>query len=143
MLEPAPDGRPRCPGRRGEDETDSRWPPARWDDAAVTDDIIDELTWRGLIALSTDVDDLRRALAAGPVNWYRGIDTTAAGLHIGNLVVLLTMRRVQLAGPRPIGLVGGATGLIGDPSGKSAERVLNPTEVVAGWVDRIRGEVSR
>ena len=92
----------------------------------MTDDIIDELTWRGLIALSTDVDDLRRALAAGPVTLYGGFDPTAAGLHIGNLVLLLTMRRFQLAGHRPIGLVGGATGLIGDPSGKSAERVLNP-----------------
>jgi tyrosyl-tRNA synthetase len=109
----------------------------------VTDDIIDELTWRGLIALSTDVDDLRQALAAGPVTLYGGFDPTAAGLHIGNLVLLLTMRRFQLAGHRPIGLVGGATGLIGDPSGKSAERVLNPTEVVAGWVERIRGEVGR
>ena len=109
----------------------------------MTDDIIDELTWRGLIALSTDVDDLRRALAAGPVTLYGGFDPTAAGLHIGNLVLLLTMRRFQLAGHRPIGLVGGATGLIGDPSGKSAERVLNPTEVVAGWVERIRGEVGR
>jgi len=109
----------------------------------VTDDIIDELTWRGLIALSTDADDLRRALAAGPVTLYGGFDPTAAGLHIGNLVLLLTMRRFQLAGHRPIGLVGGATGLIGDPSGKSAERVLNPAEVVAGWVERIRGEVGR
>src|SRR6476646_6585556 len=134
---------PGRPGRRGEDETDSRWPPVRWDDAAVTDDIIDELTWRGLIALSTDVDDLRRALAAGPVTLYGGFDPTAAGLHIGNLVLLLTMRRFQLAGHRPIGLVGGATGLIGDPSGKSAERVLNPAELVAEWVERIRGEVSR
>ena len=109
----------------------------------MTDDIIDELTWRGLIALSTDQDDLRRALAAGPVTLYGGFDPTAAGLHIGNLVLLLTMRRFQLAGHRPIGLVGGATGLIGDPSGKSAERVLNPAEVVAGWVERIRGEVGR
>ena len=109
----------------------------------MTDDIIDELTWRGLIALSTDQDDLRGALAAGPVTLYGGFDPTAPGLHIGNLVLLLTMRRFQLAGHRPIGLVGGATGLIGDPSGKSAERVLNPTEVVAGWVERIRGEVGR
>ncbi|HEV8219169.1 MAG TPA: tyrosine--tRNA ligase [Streptosporangiaceae bacterium] len=109
----------------------------------MTDDIIDELTWRGLIALSTDQDDLRRALAAGPVTLYGGFDPTAAGLHIGNLVLLLTMRRFQLAGHRPIALVGGATGLIGDPSGKSAERVLNPADVVAGWVERIRGEVGR
>jgi tyrosyl-tRNA synthetase len=106
-------------------------------------DIIDELTWRGLIAVSTDLDDLRKALDSGQVTLYGGFDPTAAGLHIGNLVLLLTMRRFQLAGHRPIGLVGGATGLIGDPSGKSAERVLNPREVVAGWVERIRGEVGR
>jgi tyrosyl-tRNA synthetase len=107
------------------------------------DDIIDELSWRGLIAVNTDLDELRLALKSGRVTVYCGFDPTAAGLHIGNLVQLLTLRRLQLAGHRPIGLVGGATGLIGDPSGKSAERVLNPAEVVAGWVERIRGEVSR
>jgi len=107
------------------------------------DDIIDELSWRGLIAVSTDIDELRAALNSGRVTVYCGFDPTAPGLHIGNLVQLLTLRRLQLAGHRPIGLVGGATGLIGDPSGKSAERVLNPAEVVARWVDRIRGEVSR
>ena len=106
-------------------------------------DIIDELTWRGLLAISTDLDDLRKALDAGPVTFYGGFDPTAPGLHIGNLVLLLTMRRFQQAGHRPIGLVGGATGLIGDPSGKSAERILNPRETVAGWVDRIRGEVTQ
>jgi tyrosyl-tRNA synthetase len=114
----------------------------RWDDTAVTD-ILDELTWRGLIALSTDPDELRKALDPGPVTVYGGFDPTAPGLHIGNLVLLLTMRRMQLAGHRPIGLVGGATGLIGDPSGKSVERVLNPRDVVAQWVERIRGEVAR
>jgi tyrosyl-tRNA synthetase len=106
-------------------------------------DIIDELSWRGLIAVSTDLDDLRKALDAGRLTLYGGFDPTAAGLHIGNLVLLLTMRRFQLAGHRPIGLVGGATGLIGDPSGKSTERVLNPREVVAGWVERIGREVGR
>jgi tyrosyl-tRNA synthetase len=106
-------------------------------------DIIDELAWRGLIAQSTDLEELRKALDTGPVTLYGGFDPTAPGLHIGNLVLLLTMRRFQLAGHRPVALVGGATGLIGDPSGKSAERVLNPREVVAGWVERIRGEVSR
>jgi tyrosyl-tRNA synthetase len=109
----------------------------------VTTDIIDDLTWRGLLAISTDIDDLRNALDAGPVTFYGGFDPTAPGLHIGNLVLLLTMRRFQLAGHRPIGLVGGATGLIGDPSGKSAERILNPLETVAGWVERIRAEVSQ
>jgi tyrosyl-tRNA synthetase len=107
------------------------------------DDIIDELSWRGLLAVTTDLDELRAALNSGQVTVYCGFDPTAAGLHIGNLVQLLTLRRLQLAGHRPIGLVGGATGLIGDPSGKSAERVLNPAETVAGWVERIRGEVSR
>ena len=106
-------------------------------------DILDELTWRGLIAQSTDQDELRKAFRLGTVTFYCGFDPTAAGLHIGNLVQLLTMRRVQQAGHRPIGLVGGATGLIGDPSGKSAERVLNERDAVASWVERIRGEVER
>jgi tyrosyl-tRNA synthetase len=106
-------------------------------------DIIDDLAWRGLIAVSTDVDDLRRSLNAGQVTFYVGFDPTAPSLHIGNLVQLLTMRRLQLAGHRPIGLVGGATGLIGDPSGKSSERVLNPPEVVAGWVKHIGDQVAR
>jgi tyrosyl-tRNA synthetase len=105
-------------------------------------DIIDDLSWRGLIAVSTDLEDLRKALDAGQVTVYVGFDPTAPSLHIGNLVQLLTLRRLQLAGHRAIGLVGGATGLIGDPSGKSAERVLNSPEVVAGWVQRIRAEVS-
>jgi tyrosyl-tRNA synthetase len=107
------------------------------------DDIIEELSWRGLIAVSTDIDELRAALRSGRVTVYCGFDPTAAGLHIGNLVQVLTLRRLQLAGHRPIGLVGGATGLIGDPSGKSAERLLNPADLVAEWVERIRGEVSR
>jgi tyrosyl-tRNA synthetase len=106
-------------------------------------DIIDDLSWRGLIALSTDLDDLRKALITGKLTFYAGFDPTGPGLHIGHLVLLLTMRRLQLAGHRPIGVVGGATGLIGDPSGKSTERVLNPREVVAGWLERIRAEVSQ
>ncbi len=106
-------------------------------------DIIDELSWRGLIAVSTDLDDLRKALDAGPVTLYCGFDPTAPGMHIGNLVQLLTLRRFQLSGNRPISLVGGATGLIGDPGGKSAERVLNPREVVAEWVERFRAEMAR
>ena len=107
------------------------------------DDIIEELSWRGLIADSTNLDELRLALKSGRVTMYGGFDPTAPGLHIGNLVLLITLRRFQLAGHRPIGLVGGATGLIGDPSGKSIERALNSPEVVAGWVERIRREVSQ
>jgi tyrosyl-tRNA synthetase len=106
-------------------------------------DIIDELAWRDLIAESTDLDALRKALATGVVTFYGGFDPTAPGLHIGNLVLLLTMRRFQQAGHRPVGLVGGATGLIGDPSGKTTERVLNPRAVVADWVERIRAEVAQ
>ena len=106
-------------------------------------DIIEELSWRGLLSVSTDLDELRKALGSGPVTVYAGFDPTAPGLHIGNLVILLTLRRLQLAGHRPVGLVGGATGLIGDPSGKSAERVLNPREVVAEWTGRLRAEVER
>ncbi len=106
-------------------------------------DIIDELSWRGLIAQSTDLDELRGALDSGQVTFYAGFDPTAPGLHIGHLALMLTMRRLQNAGHRPIGVVGGATGLIGDPSGKSAERVLNPKEVVADWVERIRAELGR
>jgi tyrosyl-tRNA synthetase len=106
-------------------------------------DIFDDLNWRGLIALSTDPDDLRKALDTGIVTFYCGFDPTAPSLHIGNLVQLLTMRRLQQAGHRPIAIVGGATGLIGDPGGKSVERVLNPRELVAEWVERYRAEVSR
>jgi tyrosyl-tRNA synthetase len=106
-------------------------------------DILDDLAWRGLIAQSTDLDELRALLAAGPVTLYCGFDPTAPSLHLGNLIQILTLRRFQRAGHRPIGLVGGATGLIGDPSGKSAERVLNSEETVAAWVERVRGQVSK
>ena len=103
-------------------------------------DIIDDLQWRGLIAESTDLDELRKALADGPVTVYCGFDPTAPSLHMGNLVQVLTLSRLQQAGHRPIGLVGGATGLIGDPK-PTAERTLNDRDVVAGWVDRIREQI--
>jgi len=106
-------------------------------------ELVDDLQWRGLIAQSTDLDALRDAFDAGPVTFYSGVDPTAASIHVGNLVQWLTARRLQLAGNRPLALVGGATGLIGDPSGKSAERTLNEADVVAGWVTRIRDQVSR
>ncbi|MFD9220935.1 tyrosine--tRNA ligase [Streptomyces sp. NPDC060064] len=105
-------------------------------------DIVDELQWRGLIALSTDEDALRKAFADGPVTFYCGFDPTAPSLHLGNLVQILTMRRIQQAGNRPLGLVGGATGLIGDPKPNS-ERTLNAPEVVAAWVERLRGQIER
>ena len=94
------------------------------------------------MALSTDEESLRAALAAGPVTYYCGFDPTAPSLHIGNLVQLLTMRRLQEFGHKPLALVGGATGLIGDPK-MSGERVLNTKETVAAWVERIRGQVER
>lgn len=103
-------------------------------------DIWDEFQWRGLVALSTDEEALRAALAAGPVTFYVGFDPTAPSLHHGHLVQLLTARRLQLAGHRPLALVGGSTGLIGDPN-PDRERVLNAPEVVAEWVDRIKRQV--
>jgi tyrosyl-tRNA synthetase len=106
-------------------------------------DIVDELQWRGLLADTTDEEALRSALAEGPVTYYCGFDPTAPSLHVGNLVQLLTMRRLQDAGNLPLALVGGATGLIGDPSGRASERQLNSAEVVAGWVERIKTQVSR
>ncbi len=102
--------------------------------------VVDDLQWRGLIALSTDLDALRAALVTGPLTFYCGFDPTAPSLHVGNLVQILTMRRLQLAGNSPLALVGGATGLIGDPR-PSAERVLNSRDTVAGWVERIRAQI--
>jgi tyrosyl-tRNA synthetase len=104
--------------------------------------VLDDLRWRGLIAQSTDEFELATALAAGPITFYGGFDPTARSLHIGNLVLLLTMRRIQEAGHFPLGLVGGATGLIGDPR-MSGERVLNGPEVVAEWVHRIQTQVEK
>jgi tyrosyl-tRNA synthetase len=105
-------------------------------------DIVEELRWRGLMALSTDEDALRKAFADGPVTFYVGFDPTAASLHLGNLVQLLTARRIQEAGNRPLILVGGSTGLIGDPK-PTAERVLNSPEVVAAWVETVRAQVEQ
>ncbi len=105
-------------------------------------DIVEELKWRGLIALSTDEEALRKAFADGPVTFYCGFDPTAPSLHMGNLVQLITMRRIQDAGNLPLGLVGGSTGLIGDPK-PTAERTLNSKETVAAWVERIRVQVER
>ena len=104
-------------------------------------ELLDDLQWRGLVAVSTDLDALREALDAGPVTYYCGFDPTAPSLHIGNLVQILTLRRLQQAGHRPLALVGGATGLIGDPGGRTAERTLNTKETVAEWVERVRAQI--
>ncbi|GAA1282659.1 tyrosine--tRNA ligase [Pseudonocardia aurantiaca] len=105
-------------------------------------DILDELEWRGLIAQSTDRDALRRDLADGVLTLYCGFDPTAPSLHAGNLVPLLTLRRFQQAGARPIVLAGGATGMIGDPR-DVGERSLNSAETVRDWATRIRGQLER
>jgi len=103
--------------------------------------LIEDLRWRGLVAQSTDEKALVEALKK-PITLYIGFDPTAPSLHVGNLVVLLVLRRFQLAGHNPIALVGGATGLVGDPSGRNDERTLNSSEVVEGWVKIIRKQVS-
>ena len=102
--------------------------------------ILDDLAWRGLISQSTDDQALREALDAGPVTLYCGFDPTAPSLHHGNLVQILTVKRFQDAGHKPLLLVGGATGLIGDPR-MSGERTLNPVETVHEWVERIRAQI--
>lgn len=108
----------------------------------MADDILDELEWRGLIAQSTDREALANDLAAGPLTLYSGFDPTAPSLHAGHLVPLLTLRRFQQAGHRPIVLAGGATGMIGDPR-DTGERIMNSADTVADWADRIRGQLER
>jgi tyrosyl-tRNA synthetase len=109
---------------------------------AVKNDLLDDLKWRGLIAQTTDEAALRESLKK-PITLYIGFDPTAPSIHVGNLVVLLVLRRFQLAGHNPIPLVGGATGLVGDPSGKNDERTLNTTDVVQEWVARIRTQLEK
>ncbi|KAB1910472.1 tyrosine--tRNA ligase [Micromonospora sp. AMSO31t] len=114
--------------------TDSNLPPGR-------DSLTEDLRWRGLIQDSTGLDELRALLDAGSTTFYVGFDPTAPSLHVGNLMQVVMARRLQLAGHRPLLLVGGATGQIGDPK-ESAERTLNPPEVIAGWVQRIRDQLA-
>lgn len=104
------------------------------------ENIWQELQWRGLVHVSTDEDKLEEALAGEPINYYCGFDPTAASLHLGHLVQLLVLRRLQLAGHRPVALVGGATGLIGDPR-QTSERSLNTRETVEGWVQTLRQQI--
>ena len=104
--------------------------------------LLADLEWRGLIAQSTDRNELEQLLAK-PTTLYLGIDPTAPSMHLGNLVVFLVLRRFQLAGHKPIALVGGATGLVGDPSGKNDERILNEEKTVSEWVAKIRKQVEK
>ena len=106
------------------------------------DDVWDELVYRGLVHVSTDAGELKKLLSGPPIVYYCGFDPTAPSLHLGNLVQLLLLRRIQLAGHRPLGLVGGSTGLIGDPR-QTGERVLNTPETVAEWVGKLRAQVER
>ena len=106
------------------------------------DNVWDELVWRGLVHVSTDPEALRAALGGDPITYYCGFDPTAPSLHLGNLVQLLVLRRLQLAGHKPLGLVGGSTGLIGDPR-PTAERTLNTRETVQEWVGKLRAQVER
>ena len=108
----------------------------------MSNPLLEDLEWRGLIAQSTDRKELESALAK-PISLYLGVDPTAPSMHLGNLVVFLVLKRFQLAGHRPIALVGGATGLVGDPSGKNEERTLNEEKLVAEWVAKIRKQVEK
>ena len=117
-------------------------PRRRWARMRPVTGIIEELLWRELIADSTDLGALREATDAGSITLYCGFDPTAPSLHLGNLAQILTVRRFQQFGHRPLALVGGATGLIGDPK-ESGERTLNPTQTVEQWVARIRGQLER
>ena len=109
----------------------------------MTTQLLADLEWRGLIAQTTDRDSLLKDLDSAPVKFYIGFDPTAPSLHVGNLVVILVMRRFQLAGHLPIALVGGATGLVGDPSGRNEERTLNDESIVEEWVGNIRKQLAK
>ncbi len=102
--------------------------------------LLDDLEWRGLLAYSTDRDALRAALTQGSVKYYVGFDPTAPSLHMGHLVQVVTARRLQLAGHTPFALVGGATGMIGDPK-EAGERTLNSLDIVKQWVEKVRGQI--
>jgi len=109
----------------------------------MSSQLLADLEWRGLIAQTTDREELTKDLNAKPLKFYIGFDPTAPSLHVGNLVVILVMRRFQLAGHLPIALVGGATGLVGDPSGRNEERTLNDESIVEQWVGNFRLQLER
>ena len=135
----------RRPSGRAADSLERVSSPALTPSAPAIDptfeNVWDELVWRGLVHVSTDQDALRALLAGPPITYYCGFDPTAPSLHLGNLVQLLVMRRLQLAGHKPLGLVGGSTGLIGDPR-PTSERTLNTKETVAEWVGYLAGSRS-
>ncbi|WP_082716867.1 tyrosine--tRNA ligase [Microterricola viridarii] len=135
----------RCLGRRPADTLEGVSDPvilkAQHNDPSFSD-IWEEINWRGLVHVSTDAGELKELLAGEPITYYCGFDPTAPSLHLGNLVQLLLMRRLQLAGHRPLGLVGGSTGLIGDPR-PTAERTLNTKDTVVEWVGYLQAQVSR
>ncbi|MFM7949577.1 MAG: tyrosine--tRNA ligase [Actinomycetales bacterium] len=107
----------------------------------MTNQLLADLEWRGAISQTTDRSELTKFLDSGQQSVYLGIDPTAPSIHLGNLVALTVLRRFQLAGHKPIALVGGATGLVGDPSGRNSERTLNDESVVSGWVERIHQQL--
>ena len=111
--------------------------------AATATPLLDDLTWRGLIAQVASEDRLAELVTAGGATVYCGFDPTAPSLHVGHLVPLLTLARYQRAGVRPVALAGGGTGMIGDPSGRTSERMLNEADTVDAWTERIRGQLSR
>src|SRR5215831_13504785 len=105
--------------------------------------ILDELQWRGLVADCTDVQELAKRVSSGPLTVYAGFDPTADSLHVGSLVPLLALRRFQLLGHHPIPLAGGATGSIGDPSGKTQERQLLTKEVLDGNIAKVKEQLRK
>jgi tyrosyl-tRNA synthetase len=108
--------------------------------ATQSQSLLADLQWRGLISQTTDLKALESAMQK-PITLYLGVDPTAPSMHLGNLVVCLVLKRFQLAGHKPIPLVGGATGLVGDPSGRNEERSLNDESIVLDWVNRIRKQL--
>ena len=109
----------------------------------MTSALLEDLQWRNSIAQTTDRGELETFLNGGSRSLYLGVDPTAPSMHLGNLAAFTVLRRFQIAGHKPIALVGGATGLVGDPSGRNSERTLNDAEVVEEWVGKIRKQLEK